>query len=441
MTAIAGPVGIGIGSGGGGGGGGRCLCFAARGNGALCGRPSARRGAPRAACCTHAAQLRDGNPNAEIVFNWAPSKLESTHDVYVMCAGYWDRDDPCGSKNGVAELSNVLMHLFNAEGISRMALEWGVGSKWISAKVTKERLARWIVRIARDVWSLSARPGALTALCRLQRRWRAGRARRATEGLRGPYPTSPAVNDSDPFTLDALCEIPADQLFSFRDLRGGVYAFRAAELAHYLAESAPEAVNPYNREPICKSDLARLRKLMELGAAAGASAPGSSRLTNLDELWSTGRDAFSYTLYFFEREGFYCDVDAFVQLSADDIANVFAFFGEATRGSSAAVGLMREGAWVDAYDGSAEGRLRRMQFAFCKEMLSLVRPPRERKFYLLCNLFICVAAVSAAVSRSLPEWARSGAGLADMPRAIRNARAVHDRAYTDMLGRNYRVGE
>jgi len=429
MSAIAGPVGIGVRS------GGRCLCFAARGNGALCGRPSARRGAPRAACCTHAAQLKDGNPVADIVFNWAPSKLESTHDVYQMCAGYWDRGDPRGSRNGVTELANVLVHLFNAEGIGRMALEWGVGRHWISAKVTKERLARWIVRLARDVWSLSARPGALTALCRLQRRWRAGRARRAAEGLRGPYPTSPAVNDSDPFTLDALCEIPADQLFSFRDSRGGVYAFRATELAHYLAESAPDAVNPYNREPICKSDLARLRSLVELcDRAAG------SRLTNLDELWSTGRDAFSYTLYFFEREGFYCDIDAFVQLSSDDIANVFAFFGEATRGCSAAIGLMREGAWVDAYDGPAEGRLRRMQFAFCKEMLSLVRPPRERKFYLLCNLFICIAAVSAAVSRSLPEWARSGAGLADMPRAIRNARAVHERVYPDMLGREYRVG-
>jgi len=414
--------------------GGRCLCFAARGNGALCGRPSARRGAPRAACCTHAALIRAGDPVAEIVCEWAPSKLSGARDIYQMCAAYWDRDDPRDSGDGVAELCDVLIHLFTLERLRQMALDWGVGRHLATAKVKKERLAGLIVGRVRDLWSMSGRAGAVTALRRMQRRWRAASLRRATEGLRGPYPQVPAVNDSDPFTLDALCDIPTEELFSFRDSRGGVYAFRAADLAHYLAESGPDAVNPYNREPIGKADLTRLRSLVELCGRA------QSRLTNMDELWCTGRDAFSYTLYFFEREGFYCDIDAFLQLSSDDIANVFAFFGEATRGSSAALGLMCEGAWVDAYDGPAEGRLKRMQFAFCKEMLNVVRPPRERKFYLICNLFICIAAVSAQVSRSLPEWAHSGAGLADLPRAIRNARALHERVYTDMLGRNYRVG-
>ena len=450
MSATAGPTGPGPGA-------GRCQCFAARGNGAFCGKPSAHvtGAAPRSACRVHATLCGSEKSVTAIVCGWAPEKLESDRDVYRMCAAYWDRDDPCDSGDGFAELIEVLTHIFTLDRLRQMARDWKVTGHWRAAKIKKDKIAYWVLLNMKELWYMSENGDAISALSRLQRRWRARRARSASEGLRGPYPNTPAVNDCDPFTLDPLCEIPADQLFSFRDSRGRVYAFRAAELAHYLKESAPEAVNPYTREHIGSADVARLRKVMDqcraaaAGAGAGASSSGCggaggsggdcSRLTNLDELWLTGRDAFSYTLYFFEREGFYCDVDAFLNLTSEDIANVFAFFNEATRNSPAAVGLMREDAWIAAYDGPSEGRLKRMQFAFCKELLEVVRPQRERKFWLLCNLFISIAAVSVAVSRSLPEWARSGAGMEDLPRAMRGARAAQTRVYMQLLGDLYRA--
>lgn len=419
-----------------------CQCFAELGNGRVCGRPSIGLcfglSAELSACRRHAARIVSGDEVIATVCEWAPAHLKGVSDVYRMCAAFWSRADPRGSSDGVAELAEALAYLFTLDRLRSMAAEWGITRHWIAPKIVKARVARRLVERMRALWALSERAGAVAALRRLQRRWRETRASRALEALHGPYPRCAAINDCDPFTMDALEDIPADERFSFRDARGDVYAFRAAELAHYLCESgvgaagcAPgaRALNPYNRERIGDADVARLWRIVwKSGERSGACFERFKELSDINELWRTGRDAYAYTLHFYEREGFYCDVDAFLQLSSEDIAVVFAFFQEATRGLDDARDLFAKETWTRAYEGATEDRLRRMQFAFCREMLELVRTPREFKFFLLCNLFVAIAAVSAAISRSLPTWVFNGAGIEDMPAAVAGVRGGVARA-------------
>lgn len=114
---------------------------------------------------------------------------------------------------------------------------------------------------ARRLFELQQCPQRMRSLRLLQRRWRQ-RFREVTQRLCGPWPRLPAVNDTDPFSLEPLDSFPEHTVFSFQDEdTQSIFAFHAPELECAFRQGHP--TNPFTRKPIPSTDIARLYQMMK----------------------------------------------------------------------------------------------------------------------------------------------------------------------------------
>jgi len=403
---------------------GQCVCFTPRGDGLRCGgigvgvRAGAGTGegaAPAGALCSLHMRRVEADPVLRLLYDCVGvyDALTDADDIYRMCVKFWSRDPSVSDR--YALLKEAILSVFSANRLRQIAEERGIPRR--PAATTKFLVTDRLLEDFYRIWRFTQGPGAMKGLVTVQRRWRARRAERVV-ALRGPWPDVGAQNDTDPFTLDDLSEIPREEVFSYRDSHGSVYAFRAKELAHYAfndVDTKGPPANPYTRELIPEADVDRLQQMVTGNLTGAAVAAWVAANEDLETLWQTGRDAYTYTLYFFERDGFYCDVDLFLRLTPDDIVRIFHFFHENTRHAVQNQDIMRLDACYEAVAGSME-RPEMMQFAFCRELLVLIRGNRHDKFYLICNLFMSMAVISRRIARSLPQWVFLGAAATQRPR-------------------------
>lgn len=413
----------------------RCYCFSLRRDGERCSALAvADDGCGGPLCAVHLRRI-DYDPVLRLIRDCVGHErsLFSLRDVYATCSAYWSREPT--TTDPFTLLKDTLIAVFSANRFKCLADDAGIARGVLTNVTTKYDIADRLLAAAYRMWQFAERPGAISALSALQRRWRERQAERRLN-KRGPWPRVPAQNDADPFTLDDLADIPAEDVFSYRDQHGSVYAFRATHLAHYAfnnpTTSGPPK-NPYTRDVIPEADVDRLHELVYgrprngPEAAAGAPAVGADigpMGEDLTALWRTPRDAYSYTLYFFEREGFYCDVDLFLRLTSDEIVRIFHFFHENTQGVVSPNSLMSIEACYAAVPEAVHNP-GAMAFAFCRQLLGLIRSTRGDKFFLLCNLFMALAVVNRRIGRSMPRWVLLGAArLPQPPPGARRGRPV-----------------
>lgn len=157
-------------------------------------------------------------------------------------------------------IEESLRYLFSALDLWELARPI---AKLCFLSMKKTDVAHSLVAHARRIYSIQECPRRLRAITTLQRKWRQHH-QDLTRRVCGPWPAQPAVNDTDPFSLEPLESFPPNQIFSFIDTdTQSVFAFHAPELECALRHGGGATLNPFTRKPISQLDLARLQKMME----------------------------------------------------------------------------------------------------------------------------------------------------------------------------------
>lgn len=250
---------------------------------------------------------------------------------------------------------------------------------------TKQERIQWIEGIMRTTSYIEQH--YIDKVVKIQRWWR----NRGMPVFRGPWPHVPAVNTEDVFTLEDLMSFPQSHIFSYKDSAGEVYAFYAPEL--YYAIHANIRQNPYTREEIPATVIARLERMMK-------HIP-KKHVAPLEELWTSTDNAYGHVLGVLEREhGIYCQVEWLSALTKAKIIRVFYEFHQ-----NCAIPTLH----FDL-DKLYQKKKTNHKFVFAREILRLLQDRDEpHLLYLICNLLFTLSQHSKDIRSNLPSWVMLGA--------------------------------
>ena len=188
----------------------------------------------------------------------SPSGILSADNVYSCMDALWTSLNTKKSDlNSAFVAVEVITHLCDHPHIMLI----GKTLK-IHVRAPKMPAAFDIVSVMWEVWHFGRNESATRALIQVQRKWRA----RRVHSLRGPYPELRATNDVDPFTMDALSDLPPESIFSYWErsaMQWRVYAFSGVEFHDYVYVH-DNYTNPLTRAVIPYGVLDRLDKWHKL---------------------------------------------------------------------------------------------------------------------------------------------------------------------------------
>jgi len=295
--------------------------------------------------------------------------------------------EPCNTET----LSKLLRHAFTKHALAEFAkLTLEVHPRDAHA-MTISKLADTIV----DFYGKLHRANKYTYYIRkLQKAWRA----KSAASLTGPYPNTPSVNTEDPFTFEEIASIPQNEIFSYTDQTGHVYAFRASHLLYSIDHLGP--YNPYTRESIHERDLARLRRHMRMHQI-------NTTIIDEESRWQTPEAAFTDVLYDYELYGFYTSLEWFTQLSIQQIYDMYYELSTDRNIPLTFFSLSKLDMSLTSGQPDGVGAL----FCLADDMKNLIKSNHPMKFYIVCNLFVVLAIASPNVRSALPPWVLTGAVL------------------------------
>lgn len=253
---------------------------------------------------------------------------------------------------------------------------------------TKNQLLQRILLHHRKLYHVAKYEVALRIL---QKKW-------LRHSQKGPYISHNAVNDTDPFTLEAINEIDPCLLFSYKDTHGNIYVFKGHEFAHHIDTNGP--YNPLNREVINSYTIYRLRRFIE----------ESSYVKNFEYVWNTPKEAFLDILYEYEKFGIYTVLEWFINLNIGQVINIFILFNGIMIDHD--MDLFNIKMLDDALMNEHNQNMAQMALAF--EMKKLIDLNHPKKFYFICSLFIVIATVDKKIGRALPHWVWLGANMSSI---------------------------
>lgn len=188
----------------------------------------------------------------------------------------------------------------------------------------KAEMARHLHLHVYKMYIISTCPTKMTALCKLQQRWRRVIHNR-TATLQGPWPQVQSVNEADPFTLESLLDLPTHTIFSYMDEDGSVFAFHAPELECAVRQG--QNVNPFTRQQIPKQDVDRLQRMMRYLPKLSLPFP--------PDTWKSAHDAFQDVTAEYQRLfGIYLETEWLTCLTEEDVEYVFYTYHIRTQNTS-----------------------------------------------------------------------------------------------------------
>ena len=193
-------------------------------------------------------------------------------------------------------------------------------------------------------------------------------------------------NTEDPFTLEPISMVPSMELFQYVDSKKHLYQFRIQELYHHCTCNGP--YNPLNREPFNDIVLETIKeRCLKLS------------IKSFENPWETPTQAFLDVLYLFEKEGFYTQLDWFLDLSNTQVINLFILFY----------------LFISEYDLDLfniylldpilqENNKDKALLILAKQMKELVQMEHSIKFLSMCTFFLILATIEPRIKRQLPDW-------------------------------------
>lgn len=296
--------------------------------------------------------------------------------------------EPCNATT----LSKLLRHAFSKQALLEFAkLTLGTEQARTSHAMTICQLADVIIGFYGKLHQANK---YVYSIRKIQKAWRLKMA----AGAAGPYPSVPSVNTEDPFTFEDVASIPVKELFSYTDSTGHVYAFRASHLLYSIDHLG--AYNPYTREAIQERDVARLRRLVRAHQINTTVIDEESR-------WRTPEDAFTDVLYDYELYGFYTCLEWFVQLTIQQIYDMYYELSTDRHIPLTFFSMSKLDMSLTSGQPDGVGAL----FCLADDMKNLIKSNHPMKFYIVCNLFVVLAIASPNVRGALPTWVLTGAVL------------------------------
>lgn len=293
-----------------------------------------------------------------------------THaNAYACAARFWERHG-----NGLEPAFRVvelMCYLLDHEDIRDLA-------KTMRIPVRPQKMAATfdIVNVLWRVWNLSRDPRRVAKIRVIQRRLRA----RAVE---------PPTNDTDPFTLDPVTDIPMERRLRYRDALGKVYAFDI-EALHDHACVHGNATNPFTRQPLPRHVCETLQRWGRSQAATNLRAPATER-------WPTPSVAFTEVCLELETQHYIMfQPQWFMELSRADIYGVIFQFRFQRMFTTPYLDRFNN-ADYDATD------MARVQYAFARDILWMLKEesaPSDDVFAFAR----CMAMFHRGVRETLPYW-------------------------------------
>lgn len=193
-------------------------------------------------------------------------------------------------------------------------------------------------------------------------------------------------NTEDPFTLEPVYMVPSMELFQYVDSKNYLYQFRIQELYHHCMSNG--VYNPFNREPFDESILEKIKeRCLKLS------------IKSFENPWETPTQAFLDVLYLFEKEGFYTNMDWFLNLSITQIFNIFILFQ-----------LFISEYGLDLFDIYLmdpilqENDKDHALLILAGEMKKMIQMDSSIKFLSICTFFLILASIEPRIKRQLPDW-------------------------------------
>ena len=321
-----------------------------------------------------------------------------THsNVYSCFKRFWteyDTDDVCIVKSSF-DCVDMICYIHNHKGVEDLACSLGLDEE----RLQKASLAMDIVLAMRKIWTIDQKPLLVDAVVALQRKWR--RHLNSTDVM-GPYPSQPAVNTEDIFTLEPLSTLPANKIFSFKDATDQVFAFNAMELSAHVFKF-DHTFNPYTRLEIPTKDLHRLRRWFRkqpvIPDVANAADAVAAQITPMQ--------AFTQVTSEFELTyGLFTQPQWFVALDEYEIMSIFQRFHRLAGHGCPFMDIQVDDTAFET------GNVVASQLGMAQEMHRMITEgSHPYTFFYVCCLFTILCDFSHPIQMSIPAWVYDVAGV------------------------------
>jgi len=362
---------------------------------------------------------KNGNANffqdAASFMKGSPSGIISAYNLYSCMDHLWSSLNTKKSDlSGAFVAVEVITHLCDHPHISLFG-------KILNIPVRPQKMSAAfdIVSVMWEVWHFGQNTKATQALIKLQKQWRA----RKVHELRGPYPDILATNEVDPFTMEALSDLPPNSVFSYWEnvaMQWRVYAFSGVEFHDYVFVH-DNYTNPLTRKVIpfgVKDRLAKWHKLTQPQQqpqqpqnprAAAVLPPDYSPTASYNiqpDIPSAEPEssslAFTHIASLLERiHGLYIQPQWLSELTDLYIVGIFAQFHTSVDPVSPQTRSIYMLLPVPAIN---------IRSYFASEMTTLVQQERPPSF-LVCSLICIIARYCAPLYESLPDWVYDAADM------------------------------
>lgn len=328
------------------------------------------------------------------VFMGSISTGVSANSIYVCMSRYWQyrqNHKDLGLQDAF-DTVEMMTYLCDHLQVSQLAFD-------LKICVRKQKMSATfdIVSMMWDIWHFSRNKKAVAALEHIQKIWRA--KNKAT--LQGPWPKFTATNPVDPFTMEALNDLPMSSVFSFWQKSGAkwrIFAFSGPEFHDYCF-THHQYDNPLTREPIPFGVRDRLDTWYRRHIGVVARPTFNPRDPRLVRPYDSPNVAFTDFVSVMEtRHHISIQPMWLLDLTHADIMRIFTEYHETVRSSYMNLEV------------DIPGNMTTTQFALAREMMALVRGETAPSVYV-CTLAVAIANQCLPLSESLPDWVFDAADI------------------------------
>lgn len=191
------------------------------------------------------------------------------------------------------------------------------------------------------------------------------------------------INESDPFTMELIKDIPSKELFVFNDDLDNNYCFKANEFRYFIRTNGNW--NPYTKRTIESRIIRILDYYIDY-----------FHLNKInDRRWNTIEQAFTDVALAVEKLGFYTNTQWYLKLTTKHIKNIIRLFKIISNHANITSN--------DYFDELIDINDDNIFYNFAKETIRLFENG-DSNFLLCCNYMKAISVYSNDFYNSLPEW-------------------------------------